>query len=473
MKHLSYLKNLHIFLTFICIIFTSACQYIPFQKKEIDPVSITDEVQTRNIDEPNFNDFLDKNKLKINKNAWVFESMFSALLYFNANIYEARQNWRSSQNKEIIAKQRPLSSLGVELGKSDGANGDKSKSIEGLNLLFPLETANKRLIRYEIALNETQLAYETYRKKIWNERINLINQITRYYFITENIKTTRKKLISKKLIFDMLTARFDEGLVSKLEMQKIKIELLELENELSNLQLEMGESKKNIASLIGIELYQLDSIPITLSDFEGKSLNTANEILKNNIIDNWRTSALLDRIDLRIALSEYAIAEAKLKYEIAKQYPDIEFNPAYLFDQGNKIWTFGITTTIPNAILSSALVKDAEISREIKLNNIKNLQLLTINSTENIFIKLSQQYEKYIDAKKIKDQKEELLQYYKQQYQQGIISRYDLELENFKLINFEMIYNQNLFNLINTIKDFENTLQHPLLTEEINYLEDE
>ena len=36
-----------------------------------------------------------------------------------------------------------------------------------------------------------------------------------------------------------------------------------------------------------------------------------------------------------------------------------------------------------------------------------------------------------------------------------------------------MIYNQNLFNLINTIKDFENTLQHPLLTEEINYLEDE
>ena len=457
----------------ICVICISACQYIPFQKKEIDPATITNEVLTRNIDEPNFQDFLDKNKLKINKDAWVFESMFSALLFFNANIYEARQNWHSSKNKEIIAKQRPLSSLGIDLGKSDGANGDKSKSIEGLNLLFPLETANKRLIRYEVALNETQLAYETYRKKIWDERINLINEVTNYFYITENIKTTRKKLISKKLIFDMLTARFDQGLVSKLETQKIKIELMELENELSNLQLEMGESKKNIASLIGIELYQLDAIPINLTDFEGKSLNTANEILEKNIIDNWRTSALLDRIDLRIALSQYAISEAKLKYEIAKQYPDIEFNPAYLFDQGNKIWTFGITTTIPNAALSSALVNDAEISREIKLNNIKNLQLSTINSTENTFIKLSQQYEKYKDAKKIMDQKEELLHFYKEQYHQGIISRYDLELENFKLISFEMIYNQNFFNLINTIKEFENTLQQPLLTEEINYLKDE
>ena len=44
--------------------------------------------------------------------------------------------------------------------------------------------------------------------------------------------------------------------------------------------------------------------------------------------------ALTHRADVLAALAEYAAAEALLRSEIAKQYPDIHLNPGYSFDTG-------------------------------------------------------------------------------------------------------------------------------------------
>jgi outer membrane protein TolC len=56
---------------------------------------------------------------------------------------------------------------------------------------------------------------------------------------------------------------------------------------------------------------------------------------------------LLGRADILAGLSDYAAAEAALQLEIARQYPDIHLNPGYQFDQGDNIWTLGITFELP------------------------------------------------------------------------------------------------------------------------------
>ena len=63
--------------------------------------------------------------------------------------------------------------------------------------------------------------------------------------------------------------------------------------------------------------------------------------------DEMRHEAMLGRADVLAALADYAAAEADLQLEIARQYPDVHFSPGYQFDQGDNIWSLGLTVELP------------------------------------------------------------------------------------------------------------------------------
>ena len=77
-----------------------------------------------------------------------------------------------------------------------------------------------------------------------------------------------------------------------------------------------------------------------------------------------KQQALTHRADVLAALAEYAAAEALLRWEIAKQYPDIHLNPGYSFDTGDNKWTLGIGLTLPVLNHNQGLVGEAEAKRK-------------------------------------------------------------------------------------------------------------
>src|SRR5206468_88698 len=56
---------------------------------------------------------------------------------------------------------------------------------------------------------------------------------------------------------------------------------------------------------------------------------------------------LINRLDVRRGLADYAAAEAELRLEIAKQYPDVHIGPGYQFDQGQNKYAIGVTVELP------------------------------------------------------------------------------------------------------------------------------
>ena len=57
--------------------------------------------------------------------------------------------------------------------------------------------------------------------------------------------------------------------------------------------------------------------------------------------------AVLNRLDVRRALAQYAAAEADLQLEIARQYPDINIGPGYTYEETHSFFTVGASTTVP------------------------------------------------------------------------------------------------------------------------------
>jgi cobalt-zinc-cadmium efflux system outer membrane protein len=74
--------------------------------------------------------------------------------------------------------------------------------------------------------------------------------------------------------------------------------------------------------------------------------------------------AVLNRLDVRRSLAQYAAAEADLQLEISKQYPDVQIGPGYTYEEKNNFFTLGLSTTLPIFNRNQGPIAEAEARRK-------------------------------------------------------------------------------------------------------------
>src|SRR5262249_39235022 len=102
-----------------------------------------------------------------------------------------------------------------------------------------------------------------------------------------------------------------------------------------------GETKAALAGAIGIPVGGLEEAEFSWPEMDtppgSESLSPA-EIQRD---------AVLNRLDIRRSLAQYAAAEGTLRLEIAKQYPDFNIGPGYTFEERHNFFTVGFSASIP------------------------------------------------------------------------------------------------------------------------------
>lgn len=454
------LRKIHLLEIILLIFFLSSCQLIEFKKKDIDLEQVNEGIKAKNYDSLTFNEYLKAKKLE-NEDYWRSDSMIAALYFFNPQIKTAEKNYQAIRTNEIIAKFRPQSSVGIEFGSENNANNGASM----VNALFPLETANKRMIRYEIALNESQSAYEEYRLTIWNERLKLVDNLVQYAFQIKKIQSIKNELVSRHNLLTMSKKRYESGVFEQAEYHQKKLEFQTTQNLLTNAQLKQASLRSEIAKNIGISLEIFEKKPILVEEIILNLIDHIKSFDNNDMHTQWRDDALLSRIDLRKLLADYAVSEGRLKYEIASQYPDLQFNPAYIYDTASKIWILGISSLIPNLAKNRALINKAEKIRDVEGSKIDSLQLQLNNDSLSIMAKLSQANEKFKNTVSLLEEKNQLKYSLDAKYNNGILSRYEFEIENIKLYEIDYLYLDNLYNLLSTAYEIEKVYQRPFVSQ--------
>src|SRR6202007_2267730 len=74
--------------------------------------------------------------------------------------------------------------------------------------------------------------------------------------------------------------------------------------------------------------------------------------------------AILNRLDVRRSLAQYAAAEADLQLEAAKQYPDVNIGPGYTYEERNSSFTVGHSSCIPLYNRNQGPIAEAEARRK-------------------------------------------------------------------------------------------------------------
>jgi outer membrane protein TolC len=123
-------------------------------------------------------------------------------------------------------------------------------------------------------------------------------------------------------------------------------------------QARMSETRNALAAALGVPVEALHgekpSWPSLDQPPDGRLLSLAK----------IQRASLLNRLDLRGALAQFAAADEALKLEIAKQYPDVNFLGGYSWEGGENLFDLGPSIVLPILNQNQGPIAEAEAARK-------------------------------------------------------------------------------------------------------------
>ena len=443
-------------LSLLCLSLT-ACGFQEYIAKPIDTAALTQKFTSRRVDNDQFHQYLINNgyaseQLPIQQ--WQLDDLIYCALFFNPSLDIARAQWRSAEAAKLTAAEMRLPTIGGQYSKSNNASEEISPHAYGLSIEIPIETANKRNIRIESAQHLSEAAKLKIAQAAWQLRNDVTKTFNEYQANRQQIKLMSKEQAYRQDIVAIYQKRIELGESSNIELSRAKLQLQTLNTELESRQRNHLVLLSRLANSLGLSLNQVEQMQIA------DSIDT--KALTNPTPDDLQTRALLNRLDIRIALERYAVAETKLKLEIAKQYPDIFISPGYAYEFGDKIWSLGLSSLMTILTKNKLAIAEATQLREVEAKQFEALQANVISEVNVANAKLTQAMQLLDNNKNLYQQQQTNTRRMDNRLRAGEIDR--LELTYAKLE--EVIAEQHIalanFQLASSTNDLENAIQAPL-----------
>lgn len=336
----------------LSILLFSGCAARRYQPAPIIPTETALKLQSRSLGDAGLQAFVEKNVghalARWPPKMWDPGTLSLAALYFNPVLEPARV--AEAQAAVVTAGARPNPSLSI-------APGVPSPYLFNLDLSVPLETAGKRGHRIQLARSLNQAAQFDLADSAWKVRSAVRSALLNLLLTSRNLELLRSEEELRREQVSLLQQRLSAGEIPRPEVDLARIELSKTHLAISTVEGQLGESKAALAASIGIPVMALQGVEFSWSDLDSPpTLESLSEL-------QIQREAVLNRLDVRRALAQYAAAEGDLQLEIAKQYPDFQIGPGYAFEERHSFFTIGFSTTLPIFNRNQGPIAEAEARR--------------------------------------------------------------------------------------------------------------
>ncbi len=223
----------------------------------------------------------------------------------------------------------------------------------GVELDWTFETAGKRGKRVDAAHANVNAAACRVVEATWKVRAAVRKALLELYAAERRGALVAEAIGRQEELLKMFDARVKAGALSRMEMSPARLLLVQLRMQQADAGKGASLARASLSEALGISIAGLGAAKFSFAAFEHtKSQGTS-----------VRRSALTHRADVLASLADYASAEAVLRLEIAKQYPDVHFNPGYQFDAGRDKWGLGLSLTLPILNQNQGAIGEAEAKR--------------------------------------------------------------------------------------------------------------
>jgi cobalt-zinc-cadmium efflux system outer membrane protein len=380
---------------------------------------------------------------------WDLQTLSLAALYFNPTLDLARARLARADAAILTAGARPNPTLGV-------SPGIPSPYLVTLDFAFPIETAGKRGYRIQSARNLDQAARLDLADSCWTVlsgvRLGLLN----YFLASRSLELFRSEEQFRADQVNILERVFAAGEIPRLDVDLARIELSKTEVAIRTTEGQVAEAKAALATALGIPMAGLQNAQYLWPDMDTPP--SPESLFPAEI----QRDAVLNRLDVRRSLAQYAAAESDLQLEIAKQYPDINIGPGYTYEERHSFFTVGLSSAIPLFNRNQGPIAEAEARRKEAAAAFLQTQAQVIARSERALAAYTAALRELAEAQSLDQLQEYQLQILQQTIRAGADNRLSLDGVQIQRSILSRARLDALARAQRALGDLEDAVQRPL-----------
>lgn len=285
------------------------------------------------------------------------EALTLVAFYFHPDLQLARARVAESAAGEITAGERPNPSVSFSPQYAINSDTGTSPWLFGFSWDIPFETAGKRTHRLEQASQLTLASRLALGEAAWKIRSDLRSNLVEYYAADLDLQYLQTETNLRSNLVTRLERQLEAGEASRVEVNVARSDLISSSISLAKAETRLADARYQLAQSVALPISAFEKLNIHWRYDEPPKPNEVSEAAV-------QTAGVLNRLDVRRSLAEYAATEAALQGEIAKQYPDVHISPGYEFDQGEHKFGIGASATLPIFSHNKGPIAEAEARRK-------------------------------------------------------------------------------------------------------------
>lgn len=318
-----------------------------YTAKPLAPASTAAALEQRTLDDLGLRSLMDtalpQGASARSANSWDLSSLTVAALYFHPDMEIARSKLQLARAGVTTAGQIPNPVLSFS-PTQHGVIVDPSPWTVGLLVNLVLELGGKREKRVEQARELVEAARQDLATASWQVRGSVRSAMLDLWAAEGRRALGGRRQAVQEEVVAVLDRRFSAGEASALDVARERITLSQVRLQTRDAERQAADARVRLATAIGVPVRALDTIRPGLNAFDQPA---GIPELGSLSAGNLRQKALLQRTDVLGLLAEYNASQSGLKLAVAKQYPDITVGPGYTYDQGDELYSFGISAELP------------------------------------------------------------------------------------------------------------------------------
>jgi outer membrane protein, heavy metal efflux system len=289
---------------------------------------------------------------------WDPEALTLAGFFYSPELAVAEAKLKVARAAIITAAQRPNPSFG--LGPAYTASAAPSFApwaIGVVQMNFPIETAGRRGYRVARADRLADAVAFAVGEAAWRVRSSIRMALLNYLLAERQSDLARAYVSASERIARLLQERVAAGAAAAPALDLALANLSAARLKAAQAHSRVPAMLNTLAAALGVPVGAVDGVTFAWPELahppDEASLTPARV----------RRLALLNRIDLRRMLAQYAAADEALKLEIARQYPDINLGGGYSWEVNENIFELIPVVTLPLMNQNQGPIAEARAKR--------------------------------------------------------------------------------------------------------------
>lgn len=273
--------------------------------------------------------------------SWGITALTLVAFYFHPELDDARARLQEVRAAVRTAGAWPNPVLDTDLGRLLSPEHGVSPWIYAFDLRLSVSELWKRGHRIEAAEHLGEAARLELAEVGWCVRSRVRSALANHLLALRSLELRRTEESLRSEIASMAERKLAVGEVFRLDVDVAKADLSRARAARAADETSFAESRVDLAAALGLPTAAIEGITFAWPNLEEPPPEEALSLIPT------RTAGLLNRLDIRRLLAEYEAAEAALRLEVAKRYPDLRVGPSYEFEEGEGRFLVGLSLTLP------------------------------------------------------------------------------------------------------------------------------